>query len=89
MTGKFCSAATEIYLVWLPEKEIMLNPLHPKFPAERLAFSGRKNRVRLRGTPLPLRSLPGEQAWWGGRWMISGRDGAANDIHKWPHPPKC
>ena len=67
----------------------LFNPLHPKFPAERLAFSGTKNRVRLRGTPLPLRSLPGGQAWWGGRWMISGRDGAANDIHKWPHPPKC
>ena len=67
----------------------VLNPLHPNFPAERLAFSGRKNRVRLGGTPLRLRSLPGEQAWWGGRWMISGRDGAANDIHKWPHPPKC
>ena len=66
-----------------------INPLHPKFLAERLAFSGRKNRVRLRGAPLPLRSLPGGQALWGGRWMISGRDGAAKDIHKWPHPPKC
>ena len=28
------------------------------------------------------------QAWWGGRWMNSRRDGAANDIHRWPHPPK-
>ena len=55
---------------------VLLNPVHPKFPAERLAFSSRKHRVRLRGTPLPLRSLPGGQAWWGGRWMISGRDGA-------------
>ena len=66
----------------------LFNPSHPKFPADRQAVSGRKNRVRLRSTPLPLRSLPGMQARWGGRWMNSRRDGAANDIHKWPHPPK-
>ena len=65
------------------------NPLHPKFPAERQAVPGRKNMVRLRSTPLPLHSLPGGQAWWGGRWMNSMRDSAANDIiHKWPHPQK-
>ena len=45
----------DAFVGWLQR----VNPLHPKFPAERLAFSGRKNRVRLRGTPLPLRSLPG------------------------------
>ena len=75
----------------LRRKQSAINPLHPKFPAERQAVSGRKNRVRLRSMPLPLRSLPGGQAWWGGRWMNSRRDGIHNntiDLHKWPHPPK-
>ena len=54
----------------------LINPLHPKFPAGRLAVAGRKNRVRHRSTPLRLRSLPG----------VARRDGAANGIHKWPHP---
>ena len=45
---------------------LCINPLHPKFPAERQSVSGRKNRVRLRSTPLPLRSLPGGGGRLGG-----------------------
>ena len=43
-------------------RSALLNPLHPKFPAERQAVSGRKNRVQLRSTPFLLRSLPRGQA---------------------------
>ena len=36
---------------------------YPKFAADGHAVSGRKIRLRLRSTPLPLRSLPSRQSW--------------------------
>ena len=73
----------------LPEEQCTsFNPLYPKFPAERLAVSGSKNRGATL-EPAPSLAL----AFWGaglvgGRWINNRRDGAANDIHKWPHPKK-
>ena len=44
------------------------NPLHPKFPAERLAVSSRKNRVRLRTMP-PTLALASRGAGLVGRML--------------------